>query len=275
MPLSRYEAAYPALRKGCGVFGSTSNVSSTVRESRSTNAGEEHTLDSWAVAPAANRLHVFQVTGAGKLRTATWNPETQSVGKAWAQLSDKSSAPHQDVLALASGEQQVDVFAVTPGGTIMCFKKGAKSGGGSWQDPFSLAGVLTSSTIVGAASPGRLDVFIVDLMGNVHTSSCDSTGANGEWQPWSPVAAPAPWAPIEQLPKPPLQALERRLACVGRPGGRMDVFFFDTAIFHSFRETVSGPWTDWIPVIDEADSGTSFVGLPPFPVPRQASICSE
>lgn len=140
-----------------------------------------------AIGRKPGHLDVFWVTTDGSVNT-TWMDTGQS-GGAWAaefSIAGPGSAMPTSIVAIGQLAEHIDVFWVTPDGSIMSTWWDSVQ---TWTAPFTIAGPGSSAGAISAISrePGQLDVFWITPDGAIWTAWW-RTGGN--WNAPYPMTDP-------------------------------------------------------------------------------------
>jgi len=164
-----------------------------------------------AVSRGAGLIDVFATAKDGKVYTAANGPQTKGKWAGWWPVGQGTFLPGTPIAAVSRSEGRIDVFAIGLDGRVWSAGYGPVSAGKwDWTGWFA----ILNETFVPGASVGaisrttdQLDLFAVNLNGEVRTASWAPNANSGKWGGWWRITESngkfAPGTPISVVNRSP------------------------------------------------------------------------
>jgi hypothetical protein len=140
-----------------------------------------------AVTRQPNHIDMFWASPDGSVMSAWWDAFANNGqwNKPFAIAPVKSSFDKERVTGAARQANHLDVFWVSPDGSVLSAWWDAFANNGQWNNPFSVAPAKSaapgSAVSVGTRQANHIDVFWVAPDGSVMSAWWDAFANNGQW----------------------------------------------------------------------------------------------
>lgn len=194
-----------------------------------------------AVSRGVHQVDVFATAKDGHVYTAAKGPQTDGTWAGWWPVGEGRFLPGTPIASVSRGEGRLDLFATGLDGRVWSAAYGpGEDGDWGWSGWFPVLGeIFVPGTPVAAISRrgDQIDLFAVNLNGEVRTAAWSPDANAGEWGGW--------WRVTETngsfMPGTPISV-------VARTEGQLDVFAigFDGRVWSAaWGPQTQGKWAGW------------------------------